>query len=513
MEAFLKRAGVVGAGTMGAGIAQVLALAGVTVQLIDLDPTTLETGVRRISDDLARGADRGLWSAEQAEAARANLEHGTHLSALATAQLVVEAIPERLDLKQALFASLTDICPSDAVFATNTSSLLVSAIASGSPVPERVIGLHFFNPAPRMRLVEVVPGVQTSAETIAFAVQTVELIAKQAIVARDGIGFIVNRCARPYYGEALKLVQEGVATFEQVDRICRLGGGFRMGPFELIDLIGLDVNFEISKSFYEQSFGEARWRPSPIQSRLAAAGRHGRKTGRGFYEYGDEARRVEDPGPPAGGSGDGRVVQVTGETDLAAELRARASECGFEVISPGSLPRMQGLESPSSQAEPWLSLSVNVDGTVPEWRGPRAHLCASSSLKAREDPGSAGFHLIRPLGRLVELTALSHTDPTSLKRSEEFFAALGFLCEKVGDAPGLVLGRIVAQLVNEAAFAISEGVGSPTDIDLGTTLGLGYPLGTATWRSVLGDEHTRAILDGLWHERHDERYRLSPSLV
>lgn len=502
----MRRAGVVGAGTMGSGIAQVFAQSGVEVHLVDPDADAREQAVRQIERDLARGAERGRWTRTEATAARSRLTDDHDLTTLADAELVVEAVPERLDLKLNLFGRLAEVCSEEAVLATNTSSLLVSQVAAATPHPERVIGLHFFNPPSRMRLVEVVPGIETSPHTVSLAVAAVEAMGKHAVVVRDGIGFLVNRCARPFYVEALKLVQEGIATTEQVDRICRMGGGFLLGPFELIDLIGVDVNLAIAASFYEQSFGEPRWRPSTLQASLVAAGRNGRKCGRGFYEYGAGEHRRPDPEPLHVGGGEGRCVAVAGRGIVGDGIREKARAAGFSVTDPGLL----------HGCIPWLLVDAGVDGpSIPPTDAPRVGMCARTSLRLRRDPGSAGFHLVPPLNesRLVEVTADGRTDPVAAARSNEFFAALGFVVEHVGDAPGLVLGRIVSQLANEAAFAVAEGVAPVTDIDAAMTLGLNYPRGPITWRSMMGDRHVRAVLSGLYQERSEERYRLAPDLA
>ena len=199
---------------------------------------------------------------------------------------MIEAAPERLEIKRELFARLSDgIVADECVLATNTSSLLVTALAAAARRPERVVGMHFFNPPPVMRLLEVVAGAQSSERALALARAAGEAMGKHVIDAVDGPGFLVNRCNRPFGLEALKLLQERIAPIEEIDRICRMGGGFRMGPFELMDLVGVDVGLDVSRSFYEQSFGEPRWRPSPITVRTVAAGRLGRKSGRGYYEY------------------------------------------------------------------------------------------------------------------------------------------------------------------------------------------------------------------------------------
>lgn len=496
VDGALRSAGVVGAGTMGAGIAQVLAQAGAEVRLIDVDDAATARGERLIEADLARAVQRGRMTEQEAAAVRARVVADTELASLAGCELVVEAVPERLELKRDVMRRLAQACGPQTILATNTSSLLVSEIAATTPAPERVVGLHFFNPAPAMALVEVVPGVRTVPEVVARAVAAMEAAGKRPIVARDGIGFVVNRCARPFYGEALRLVAEGVATVEQVDRICRLGGGFRMGPFELIDLIGVDVNFEIARSFFEQSFGEPRWQPSPLQARLVAAGLHGRKSGRGFYDYADGPHRPEDPEPPQGGGGAGRYVAVVGDGPLSELLRRRATDAGFSL---------------EPTTAPWLVVDAGPQFAGFGWDAPCAALCADRSLAARSQRGAAGFHLLADeRARLVELTVGETTTPEALARTREFFAALGLHAEEVGDAPGLVLGRIVAQLVNEAAFAVAEGVASIDDVDAGMTLGLRHPRGPGAWSRGVGPAHLRAILDGLWEERRDPRYRPAP---
>ena len=200
------------------------------------------------------------------------------------------------ELKRELFARLSEVCAAETVLATNTSSITVTSLAGSAARPENVVGMHFFNPPPLMRLLELIRADQTGERAFDTARVTGEAMGKQVIVAADGPGFLVNRCGRPFSGEGLRLLQERVATHEQIDRICRLGGGFRMGPFELMDLVGIDVGFEVAKSFSELSFGEPRWRPSPLQARMVAAGRLGRKTGRGWYEYAEDGSyRPADP--------------------------------------------------------------------------------------------------------------------------------------------------------------------------------------------------------------------------
>ena len=492
-----QRLAVVGAGTMGAGIAQLGVQAGIETWLHDPFPEALERGERYVR----RYAG---------EAAEAHLRPAPAVEDLAGCELVIEATPERASLKSNLFAQLSEICGPDTILATNTSSILVTSLAGAAAEPANVVGMHFFNPPPLMKLLEVIAAEQTGERALEVAKATGAAMGKQVIVARDGPGFLVNRCGRPFGAEALRLLQEGVATHEQIDRIVRLGGGFRMGPFELMDLVGIDVGFEVAKSFDAQSFGEPRWKPSPLQARKVAAGTLGRKTGRGWYAYDDGPHRPDDPPAPDPGGGDGERVAIDGAGALAVQLRERASRAGFDARAP---------EDFGGEDEPALVVDAAVPAPVSDLGAgaggpPLVAVCADRSLAGRAAPIAAGFHLLPPLGgaKLVELTRLPTTPEATAQAAESFFARCGFHTEWVGDAPGLVLGRIVAQLVNEAAFAVGEGVGSADDVDAGLTLGLNHPRGPLAWGREIGFDHVLATIDGLWDDLRDPRYRAAPLL-
>jgi 3-hydroxybutyryl-CoA dehydrogenase len=523
--------GVLGAGTMGAGIAQLAARSGARTLLHDPFPEALARGIASAEDGLRKEMVKGKLSEQDAAAASERLAPVEDMAALAPCELVIEAAPERLELKHEMYAKLSEIVSEQCVLATNTSSLLVTAIATGASHPERVVGMHFFNPAPLMRLLEVIAGVQSSEEALAVAHATGEAMGKTVILAKDGPGFIVNRCNRPFGLEALRLLQEQLADIETIDRICRLQGGFRMGPFELMDLVGVETGFEISQSFYAQSFGEPRWRPSMIAARYVAAGLYGRKTGRGYYDYGSgphpPRHRPEDPpapepaAPPGNGEG---VVVISGSSVLAEELRDAASAAGYEVRSPhaptggvlpalvldcDSTPALQQSQASSQEGRP------DRRGAPQPQRGARVVLCVSGSLSTLDPGGSAvGFHVLGPLASagLVELTRSESSSPVAAARTERFFGALGKHVAWVGDAPGLVLGRIYCQVINESAFALGEGVGSAKDIDTGMKLGLSHPHGPFEWADAIGLDHVLAVLSALCDEYREERYRPAPAL-
>jgi 3-hydroxybutyryl-CoA dehydrogenase len=482
---------------MGAGIAQLAAATGARTLLHDPVPDALDRGLAYAADGLERWRAKGRVEREPGP-----IEGVADLAALASAQLIVEAAPERLELKRELFAALSEIAPA-AVLASNTSSIPITALASAAADPGRVVGMHFFNPPPVMRLLEVIAGIDSAPDALALARATGRAMGKRVIDATDGPGFLVNRCNRPFGLEALKLLQERVASVEEIDAIVR-AAGFRMGPFELQDLVGIDTGFEVSLSFHELSFGEPRWRPSPLAARMVAAGRLGRKSGRGWYAYPRES--AEEPPAPDLGGGDGRLVVVAGELEVADELRALAARANFDTRD----------QDEADGEVPWLLVDCGADPDLPPLQGgPVALLCADGSLNALDAGGAAvGFHALPPLDSVgvVELTRGPGTADLAVRRAEELFAALGKRTAWVADAPGLVLGRIVAQLVNEACFAVSEGVGSREDVDDGMVLGLNHPRGPFAWCEAMGAPHVLAILDGLRLELGEERYRAAPLL-
>jgi 3-hydroxybutyryl-CoA dehydrogenase len=496
--------GVVGAGTMGAGIAQLGAQAGLTTLLSDPDAAARERGAAAAAAGIAKLAGKGRLT-EDAATVTQRLRPVDRLEDLGACDIVIEAAPERLEVKRELVGRLSAIAPA-AVLASNTSSIPITSLAQAAADPSRVVGLHFFNPAPLMRLVELVAALQSSPASLALARSVGEAMGKRVIDATDGPGFLVNRCARPFGSEALRLLQDRIADVGTIDAIVR-SAGFRMGPFELQDLVGIDVGFEVSRSFAELSFGEPRWRPSPLSARMVAAGRLGRKTGQGWYAYDADGKAVRDAPAPIPDVHTARgLVLIAGDLVVAHDLRDLAVEAGWDIAEPGE-----------TDAVPWLALDCGQEaGEAPLQGAPQALLVAEGSLHQLDQGGGCvGFHALAPLvaGGTVELTRGTYTTAAAAERMATFVASLGLRPVWVGDAPGLVLGRIVCQLVNEAAFALQEGVAADAQaIDDGMVLGLNHPRGPLAWGDEIGLDHVLIVLDALRAELGEERYRAAPLL-
>lgn len=283
----IKTIGVIGSGTMGGGIAIAAALSDHRVLLNDVSKDVIDASLERIKKVLQASVDKGKLSAVAMHSAVSAMEPAVNYEALGSADLVIEAAPESIELKKNLFSELSRICHPDAILATNTSSLSITTISTSAHRPECVVGMHFFNPAHIMKLVEVVIGRFTSDAVVATVMALAEKMGKTPVRVKDTPGFIVNRVARPFYNEALRISEDGVADIPQIDRIMK-AHGFRMGPFELMDLIGNDVNYEVTRSLFEAFHYDPRYRPSHIQRAYVEAGQLGKKSGRGFYDYGDK---------------------------------------------------------------------------------------------------------------------------------------------------------------------------------------------------------------------------------
>lgn len=494
---------------MGSGIALAALLADRRVTLYDVDPAMLERAREYIETYLNR---------KQRAINIKYLRLTSDLKDLQGSSVIIEAVPEKLALKQELFKQISAICPPPVILATNTSTLPVTAIASAADSPERVAGMHFFNPAPVLPLVEVVQGAQTHPDTVQTLVLLAEIMGKSPVVARDTPGFIVNRVARPFYGEALRLVSEGIASHEQVDRVVQFGGGFRMGPFRLMDLIGIDINFAATQSMFEQTFEEPRYRPSLIQAQMVQQKALGRKTGHGFYAYSPEALKEEEPIElPIQTPNPGQLILLRNGT-WSPGLVDLFHQAGYE-LEHQEVPRRAPVAGMiTTGSDEWLEGLVTVVDQVLPPDVPLFCQCADITLTEIatwvEHPerlvGFDGlFFANGPVATLVASPILNHQIQTKV---EQIITSLGREPIWIQDSPGLILPRIVCMLSNEAAFAAGEGVATIETIDKAMQLGTNYPKGPLAWAKEIGYSCVVSVLDHLYKEYGEERYRVAPML-
>lgn len=497
--------GVLGAGTMGAGIALTALRAGRQVVLTDISQAALDQAQNYIHRHLEK---KGTL----ADAERLSLS--TEIQSLAGCQVVIEAALEELETKRQLFAQLDRICPPPAILASNTSTLSITAIGAATSTPERVAGMHFFNPAPVMQLVELARGASTAQATVDSLVMLAEALGKAPVVTRDTPGFIVNRVARPFYGEALRLLGEGVATHEELDRLFRLGGGFRMGPFELMDLIGIDVNLVAASSIYQASFFEPRFRPHWIQQQKVNQGELGRKSGVGFYRYADGVKQAAELELPQADHASGYVLLSEGS--WAPNLGKLLIQAGYSLSEVhGDIPVLAIVISGADETLR-ADLQRYDRGLAPEipilcQSVDRAYSELASQLAHPER--LVGFDgLFAATGQVVTLTRGETTSDAAADTVSQLMRSLGKLPIWVAESPAMVLPRVVSCLANEAAFAAAEGVAEPEQIDRATVLGLNYPHGPLSWAENLGLRKVVAVLDHLRGEFGEERYRAAPWL-
>ena len=478
---------VVGTGTMGQGIAQVALVAGHVVRLYDTVPGRAREAADAIGARLDRLVEKNRLAAADRDAACARLLPAEDLADLADCSLVVEAVLERLDAKQELFRALEDLVGEDCLFATNTSSLSVTAIGGALRNPGRLVGLHFFNPAPMLPLVEVVSGYATDVTSTTRAYETARAWGKTPVACADTPGFIVNRIARPFYAEAFAVYEAQGADPATIDAVLRESGGFKMGAFELTDLIGQDVNESVTHSVWHSFFQDVRFTPSLAQQRLVQSGRLGRKAGQGWYDYREgaepaEPHTAERAQPPA-------YVVAEGDLGPASELIALIREAGIQV-------REEPEDHGTRLVLPGDGQLVLADGqTSVEYRDVVYFDLALDYRKATR----------------IALSAAQDTSPQALSEAIGLFQALGKDVSVIGDVPGMIVARTVARIVDLAYDAVAKGVATEEDVDTAMRLGVNYPLGPFEWSRRLGRTWACALLDDL-HER-DPSGRYAPSLA
>jgi len=483
--------GIVGAGTMGAGIAQVAAQAGSSVFLFDARGGAAQSAIDRIRSTFSTLASKGRMTQDAAVESSARLAVAPDLQCLSPCDLIIEAIVEDLTAKRTLLRTLEGICGPDSLLASNTSSLSITAIAAALERPERVLGLHFFNPPPLMPLVEVIHGRLTASDVVARAEVAMRAWGKTPIRCASTPGFIVNRVARPFYGEALRVLEAGGADVATVDLILREAGGFRMGAFELMDLIGLDVNLAVSKSVWSAYYFDSRYRPSWTQEEMVAAGLLGRKTGRGFYTYPGAVASV--PSSPLGPAPS--QVQYLTESDALNPLVERIRAAGIKVQS-------------RKEEDPFGAGMLRIgSATVALTDGRTANQIAVDE----ELTQVVALDLARDFAttRRVALARGEDTTTSALADAVGLFRALGIEVSVIDDLPGLIVARTIAMLANEAADAVMQRVATADAVDQAIKLGLNHPEGPLETADRIGLTLIDAILTHLQAQTGDDRYRSS----
>lgn len=482
---------VIGAGAMGSGIAQVAAQAGHRVFLLDQREGAAQAGRQSIAKQLQRRVDKGKMEQSVLDALLDRIEPINELNELASAGLVIEAIIEDLDIKRSLLADLESVCDKSTILATNTSSISVTALAAKMTHPGRLVGMHFFNPAPLMALVEVIKGLATRDEVAQRVYATATQWGKKPVTATSTPGFIVNRVARPFYAESFRLLQEQTADSATLDAILREAGGFRMGPFELTDLIGHDVNYAVTSSVFNSYYQDTRFLPSLVQKELVEAGRLGRKNGHGFYSYAEGAQKPE-PATAKATSSNADTLIVEGDPGPLAALVSRLSENGLKIIERDGPGRLYF-------GDAVLALT---DGRMATERA-AAEACNNLIvLDLAFDYTKASRLAIAPAD---QASSQAVNDACALLQKADIAVS------QIADRPGLIVMRTVATLANEAADAALHGVASASDIDLAMKAGLNYPEGPLRWSDSLGFSLLHTVLTHLQQSYGEDRYR--PALL
>lgn len=476
---------------MGAGIAQVAAAGGHPVKLLDNRPGAAAQAIAGIRAQFEKMAAKGKLTAEAAQAAGARLQAVGQVSDLFDAALVVEAIVETLQVKQTLFKELEAVVSGGCILASNTSSISITAIGAALNSPQRLAGLHFFNPAPLMALVEVVSGLATAPEVAGTLYDTAMAWGKTPVHAKSTPGFIVNRVARPYYAEALRVLTEGGADCATLDACCREAGGFRMGPFELMDMIGHDVNFAVTSSVWRAFFNDPRFLPSLIQQDLVDAGFLGKKSGRGFYNHQEGASKPPPATVPALAQPHDIVLYGQSAAAQALALRLQANKVSFTQAQ--------------AQGD---TLATAGGATLRVTDGRSATRCAFDT----QTPNTVLIDLALDYATATRLavSVAAQCDETAANSAIGMLQAADFAVSQLQDIPGLIVMRTVAMLANEAADAVNQGVCDAAAVDTAMRLGVNYPCGPLAWANNVGLAQVTTVLGHLAQTYGEDRYRTSP---
>jgi 3-hydroxybutyryl-CoA dehydrogenase len=486
--------GLVGAGAMGRGIAQIAAQAGFDVKLFDAAEGAAEQARGSIAEQFERLRQKGRMTAQAVEQATSHLHPVKDLAALSDSSIVIEAIIENLDAKRDLFRKLEAIVMPGCVLATNTSSLSVTSIAAATASPERVAGLHFFNPVPLMKLAEVISGALTAPEVAARLAAFVRRIGHTPVQAQDSPGFIVNHAGRAFVTEALKMLQENVADYQTIDIILREAAGFRLGPFQLLDLTGIDVSHPVMESIYHQYFQEPRYRPSVIAAQRLAAGLLGRKRLRGFYRYEKDGTpsQLQGSAPDPDGEIWEKPVWLSSRDNSAREAVSRlltAAGAAIEIT-----------EAPSASA---ACIVTPLGEDVTSW-----------VVKEHLDPvRTVGIDTITNCRGRLTLMCNPATDRAMARKLAALFQRAGTPTSIVEDSPGFIAQRVLAMIINIGCDIVQQGICTPEDLDRAVEIALAYPHGPLTWGDELGPGRVLTTLQNIQRLTGDPRYRPSPWLL
>ncbi|WP_435980411.1 3-hydroxyacyl-CoA dehydrogenase [Psychrobacter sp. DM4] len=494
---------IVGTGIMGMGIAQIAAQAGIQVMLFDAKSGAAEQGRQSLQAMLEKLAAKGKFTEEQLQATLANLIVIEDIAKVAKVDIVIEAIIENLEIKKQLFKQLESIVPAETILATNTSSLAVTSIASDCEHPERVAGFHFFNPVPLMKIVEVIPGLSTDHRVVETLTDLAKRMGHLGVVAKDTPGFIVNHGGRAYGTEALKILGEGVASFEDIDRILRDGAGFRMGPFELLDLTGIDVSHPVMESIYNQYYFEPRYRPHPLTRQMLEGNKLGRKVGEGFYHY-IENKKQDRQKATTDTAKTSSYKTETNFANLSVWIGADLAANKQELVDYLGASNVTIDDSDKPNPDSLVLLAIYGEDTT------------NAAIRYQVNPKQAvAIDMLTDLSRHRTLMPSIVTEDRFVAQA---YALFGNSSDDTIDATiitestGFVAQRVVAMVINLGCDIAMQGIATPKDIDNAVKLGLGYPYGPISWGDALGAERILLILERIYGLTGDPRYRPSPWL-
>lgn len=508
---------IIGTGIMGMGIAQIAAQAGIQVLLFDAKSGAAEQGRQSLKATLEKLAAKGKFTDDELQATLGNLIVIDELASIAKVDVVIEAIIENLDIKKQLFKQLEEVVTAETILATNTSSLSVTAITADCKHPERVVGFHFFNPVPLMKIVEVIPGLSTKPAVVDTMTDLAKRMGHLGVVAKDTPGFIVNHGGRAYGTEALRILGEGVASFEQIDRILRDGAGFRMGPFELMDLTGVDVSHPVMESIYEQFYHEARYRPHPLTRQMLMGKKLGRKVGEGFYQYKNGQKSVATTSQSSSETSlttlesDVSSVSVWIGADLAEDKKQLVDYLNMRDISiddndrpnPDSLVLLAVYGEDTTNAARRYEVDPKQAVAIDMLTDLSKHRTLMPSIVTQDNFVAQAYALF---GSADKLNTNAGTDSNDQTTTTQVKATL------IAESTGFVAQRVMAMVINLGCDIAQQGIASPEDIDNAIKLGLGYPYGPISWGDECGAERVLLILSRIYALTGDPRYRPSPWL-